>query len=142
MTPHQLELVGGTVSDLEAHRDEFATRFYDRLFALAPETRVLFPDDMTEQRRNFVDEVSFAAAAVADLPAFVERARDLGARHHRYGVRPDHYEVAEQALLGALADVLGPAWSPATVLAWQRLYRLLAETMLEGSAGPSFGSSA
>jgi hemoglobin-like flavoprotein len=142
MTPEQLELVRRTVPDLEAHADEFATSFYGRLFALAPETRALVPDEMSQQLRKFVDEVSFAGMAVADLPVFVERARDLGARHHRYGVRPSHYEVAEQALLGALADVLGPAWSPATMFAWQRLYRLMAETMLEGSAGPSFGSTA
>jgi hemoglobin-like flavoprotein len=86
--------------------------------------------------------LSFLADAVSDLPRFVERARDLGARHHRYGARSGHYEVVEQATLVALADALGPMWNQTTMLAWQRLYRLMAETMLEGSGGAAFGPAA
>ena len=46
----------------------------------------------------------------------------------------------ERALLLAFADLLGPRWDRPTLLAWQRLYRLMAETMLEGSAGTVFGA--
>jgi nitric oxide dioxygenase len=138
MTPEQLALVGSTLAEVEANPDAFSTCFYERLFALAPQTRSLFPDHMSEQRRKLVAELSFLAEAVSDLPRFVERARDLGARHHRYGVRSGDYEVVEQAILIAVADVLGPEWNQATMLAWQRLYRLMAETMLEGSAGAAF----
>ena len=134
MTPEQLTLVGATVAGVEARPEQFATSFYDRLFALAPGTRDLFPDDMDEQRRKLVDGFSFLVDAVRDVPAFVERARELGIRHHRRGVRPDHYELVEEALLAALADVLGPRWDRSTRLAWQRLYRLVAETMMEGAA--------
>jgi nitric oxide dioxygenase len=138
MTPEQLEIVGETLVDVEIHSDTFSACFYERLFALAPETRALFPDDMAEQRRKLVAELSFLAEAVSDLPRFVERARELGARHHRYGARPVHYEVVEEAILIALADALGPDWNQTTMLAWQRLYRLMAETMLEGSSGAAF----
>jgi nitric oxide dioxygenase len=138
MTPEQLEIVGATLADVEAHSDAFSACFYERLFALAPETRALFPDDIAAQREKLVAELSFLAEAVSDLPRFVERARDLGARHHRYGARAGHYEVVEQATLVALADALGPEWNQTTMLAWQRLYRLMAETMLEGSGGAAF----
>jgi nitric oxide dioxygenase len=138
MTPEQLELIGTTVADVQDHAQSFSACFYERLFDLAPDTRAMFPDDLAEHRRKLVEELSFLAEGVSDLPSFVERARDLGARHHHYGVRPRHYDVVEQALLAALADALGPVWNPTTTLAWQRLYRLMAETMLEGSAGASF----
>jgi hypothetical protein len=46
--------------------------------------------------------------------------------------------VVEQAILTALAGALGSEWNDTTLLAWQRLYRLMAETMLEGSCGPAF----
>ena len=138
MTPEQLELVGTTVADVETHSEAFSACFYEHLFDLAPETRAMFPADLAEQRRKLVEELSFLAEAVSDLPAFVDRARVLGAQHHRYGVRPGHYEVVQQALLIALADALGPVWNPTTTLAWQRLYRLMAETMLEGAAGATF----
>jgi hemoglobin-like flavoprotein len=142
MTPEQLELVNSTVADVEANSDAFSACFYEHLFSLAPETRVLFPDDLTDLRVMLVTELSFLARTVVDLPRFVERARDLGARHHRYGARPGHYEVAEEAILIALADALGPAWNETTMLAWQRLYRLMAETMLEGSSRAAFAGPA
>jgi hypothetical protein len=66
------------------------------------------------------------------------RARDLGARPHNYGVRPDHYEVAEPAVLAGLAVAIGPDWTAPTMVAWRRLYRLIVETMLEGAAGAAF----
>jgi hemoglobin-like flavoprotein len=142
MTPEQLELVSSTLADVETRSDAFSACFYEQLFASAPETRVLFGDEIDEQRDKLVAELLFLAGAVCDLPTFVERARDLGARHHRYGVRPGHYEVVEQAFLAALADALGAAWNETTLLAWQRLYRLMAETMLEGSCGPAFVGTA
>jgi nitric oxide dioxygenase len=138
MTPEQLDLVGSTLADVESNSEAFSACFYERLFALAPETRSLFPDNIADQRRKLVGELSFLAEAVSDLPRFVERARDLGARHHRYGARSGDYEAAEQAMLIALAEALGPLWNQPTMYAWQRLYRLMAETMLEGSAGAAF----
>jgi nitric oxide dioxygenase len=138
MTPEQLDLMGSTLADVENNSEAFSACFYERLFTLAPETRSLFPDNIADQRRKLVAELSFLAEAVSDLPTFVERARDLGARHHRYGARPGDYEAAEQATLIALAEALGPLWNQPTMHAWQRLYRLMAETMLEGSAGAAF----
>lgn len=141
MTPEQLALVADTVPRVTSDGDRFSARFYDRLFELEPETRALFPSDLTEQRGKLVDELSFLAGAVEDLPAFIESARRLGARHHRYGVKPEHFPLVEQALLAALSDVLSDGFTAEVEAAWRRLYRLIAETMLEGAAGQMFASS-
>lgn len=142
MTPEQLTLVGATAAVVEADQERFSASFYDRLFAVAPSVRALFPDDMDDQRRKLADGFAFLVGAVHDVPTFVARAHVMGAAHRRQGVRPDHYQVVEAVLLGALADVLGAGWDDPTRLAWRRLYRLVAETMLEGAAaaaivGPS-----
>jgi hemoglobin-like flavoprotein len=134
MTPEQLALVEATVPMVEADAESFATSFYERLFELAPATRQLFPGDMATQHRKLAQGFSFLVEAVRDVPAFVDEARELGARHHRLGVRPDHYELVEEALLSALGERLGPAWDRTVRQAWQRLYRLVAETMQEGAA--------
>jgi hemoglobin-like flavoprotein len=140
MTPEQLELVRATLVEVEEDPDAFGARFYERLFASDPDARALFPERMADQRRKLVEELALLAGMVSDMPAFVERAREMGARHCRHGVRSSHYVVMERALLLAFADLLGPRWDRATLLAWQRLYRLMAETMLEGSAGTVFGA--
>lgn len=138
MTPEELELVGSSTSAVLADRDGFARRFYERLFAIAPETRSLFPDDMAVQRGKLVDEFEFLAGAATDLDRFVTRARELGRRHADYGVAPDHYDLLERALFDALADALGDDWTPDHRVAWERLYRLIAETMMDGAAGHAF----
>lgn len=140
MTPEQVENVQATVWAIEADPGTFATRFYERLFSLDPPVRELFPDDMSEQKGKVVEEVVFLAHAASDLDGFTLRARELGSRHRHYGVRAGHYPTVERAMLGALADLLGEAWGPDTEEAWQRLYRLVAETMLEGASGELFST--
>jgi hemoglobin-like flavoprotein len=132
VTPEQLLLVAQTTEPVLAQRDRFATHFYGLLFESAPETRALFPTDLTEQKGKVVDELAFLSEAARHLDPFLERARDLGRRHGRYGVRPTDFAPVEAALLGALADSLGAAWTDEAEAAWRRLFHLVAETMLEG----------
>jgi hemoglobin-like flavoprotein len=141
MTPEQRELVQSTVTVVEHESERFSAVLYDRLFTLDATARALFPADITQQRSRLVDGLSFFAATVGDLPTFIEHARRLGARHHLYGVEPESFEHMEHALLDALQSVLGDEFTDDVGRAWRRLYRLIAETMLEGSAGELFGSS-
>jgi hemoglobin-like flavoprotein len=138
MTPEQLDAVERTVQAVEADPEAFAHRFYEELFALAPDIRDLFPQDMAEQRGKLVEEILFLAGAARDLTGFTERARDLGARHRHYGVRARHYQLFETALLGTLAQMLPGDWTPEVEEAWRRLHRLVSETMLEGASGELF----
>lgn len=138
MTPEQLDLVAATASAVEAQPARFARVFYDHLFQARPEARALFPDDMTAQQAKLVGEVVFLAEVASDLDGFVERAQRLGARHHGYGVRFDHYDAVSEALLVALGDVLADDFTPAVEAAWTRLYLLVSETMLEGASGQAF----
>jgi hemoglobin-like flavoprotein len=138
VTPEQVEIVQSTADDVAADADRFARSFYDRLFEIAPDTRELFPEDLTSQKTTLVEEVVFLARAASDLSRFTERARQLGVRHHHYGVRPAHYVQFEDALLTAMAEVLGTRWTDEVAGAWTRLHRLVSETMLEGAQGELF----
>lgn len=133
MTPDQLDIVRQSAAQLEAQPRRFADTFYNRLFEVAPQVRELFPDDLTVQKAKLVDEVTFLAAAAGDLPAFVARASDLGARHHGYGVHVADYDSVETALLAAVAEVLGVDADHEAIVAWRKLYRLIAETMIAGA---------
>jgi hemoglobin-like flavoprotein len=133
VTPDQLDLVRNTAQRLEAEPRRFADTFYNRLFEVAPDVRELFPEDLTAQKAKLVDEVTFLAGAAGDLPAFVARASDLGARHHGYGVHVADYDAVEQALIAAVCEVLHVDTGSAEVEAWTRLYRLIAETMIAGA---------
>lgn len=133
MTPDELDHVARSATVVEAHGERFATSFYRHLFTNWPDTRHLFPDDLGAQRSKLTAEVVFLAEVASDFEGFVARARELGARHREYGVSADHYAAVEAALLHGLADVLGDGFTDAVADAWRRLYRIIAETMLDGA---------
>ena len=98
MTPRQIDLIRASWAAVEPISDDAARLFYDRLFALDPSLRALFPADLREQKRKLLGVLAFAVGALdrpAELLPAVER---LGARHAGYGVRPEHYATVGQAL--------------------------------------------
>jgi hemoglobin-like flavoprotein len=134
VTPEQLRLVDETVALIETHREAFIERFHRELDRLSPTTRALLSADAIEQGRKLAEEIPILAGAVRQLDSFVERARALGARNRQSGVRIEHYVAIEAALMSTLASFLDAGWDNATAAAWHRMFRLMAETMLEGSA--------
>ena len=133
MTPEELQLVQQSFELALGDADALAVAFYDHLWSIAPETRAMFPEDMAAQRQKLLDELTAIVAAVGHLDQLVARTGALGARHVEYGVEPYHYELVGEALLSALADVLGDGWDARTEDAWRYAYDLVAETMLRSA---------
>jgi len=138
MTPDELALVTESAAVAFADPDRLADSISHHLFAIAAPTATLFANGTERQRAELVAELGRVVATATDLEAFVVRARGLGHRHARYGVEPGDYEHGGIALLAALADALGPDWTPAHEAAWRKLYRLIAETMLDGATAGMF----
>lgn len=134
MTPEQIALVVGSFDAASGRIDQLGRSFYAHLFAAHPELRELFPEDLALQQAKFTDELREIVHAVANLPTFVERARELGAHHLGYGTRARHYQPVGDALLAALDDTLGAELTPETRTAWTLAYNLVAETMQQGAA--------
>jgi len=129
VTPEQLRLVEVTVGLIESHREAFVERFHEELDRLSPTTRALF---------SAAEDIPLLASAVRQLDSFVDRALALGIRYRQQGVRAEHYEAIETALMRTLATFLDAGWDTATAAAWHRMFRLMAETMLEGSVTGAF----
>ena len=51
MTPDELRRVQQSFEQATRNADALAVSFYDHLWALAPEVRAMFPDDMVAQRQ-------------------------------------------------------------------------------------------
>jgi nitric oxide dioxygenase len=63
----------------------------------------------------------------------VPTLRALGARHVAYGTLPEHYPIAGECLIAAMADVAGDAWKPEYETAWAAGWSLIAGAMIEGA---------
>jgi methyl-accepting chemotaxis protein len=119
-----------------------ALRFYERLFAAAPEVRPLFKGDVSAQSQKLLSSL---AVVVNNLrrPDKLNAAVDaLGERHAGYGALAAHFGVVGDSLLGALREFDATGWSPAVEQAWAGAYGQVAERMQQAlerarRAGPS-----
>ncbi|HWJ63792.1 MAG TPA: globin domain-containing protein [Acidimicrobiales bacterium] len=128
MTPEQIRLVEAVIAQIGEH-PEYAGRFYERLFAAAPQTAGMFPDVQAQQQK-LTDELTAMVALLNDLGSLEERAQELGARHRGYGVRAGHYRLAREAMADTLRDVLGDEFGPDQEAAWNRATSLITELMM------------
>jgi hemoglobin-like flavoprotein len=110
-------------------QDTAADLFYDRLFAIAPNLRRLFPVDMREQKRKLIQMIATAVGGLNNLDRLVPAVKALGARHSGYGVTAAHYELVGEALLWTLERGLGECFTPEVRSAWANVYGALAGTM-------------
>lgn len=132
-----------TSFDLIAPRgDELMDEFYTRLFAAAPAVRPLFPDDMQRQKTMLLGALVLLRKSLRDLDAIVPKLRDLGARHVRYGARPEHYPVVGAALIGAMAEIAGDAWKAEYEAAWSAAFDIVAGAMLAGAEEAALDAAA
>jgi methyl-accepting chemotaxis protein len=126
-----------TSFDLLAPRgEELVETFYARLFERAPAVRPLFGSDLRRQRAMLLQALVMVRRSLRDLAALVPVLHRLGARHVAYGARPEHYPVVAEALIAAMAELAGDAWSDRYALAWEQGLAVIAGAMLEGAAEP------
>src|SRR5215469_12555394 len=127
MTPEQIELVQSSFERLGPDPAALATRFYQELFGRDPGLRPLFTTDLALQKVRFAAKLTEIVQAIPRLDELLAQTRALGARHAGYGVRVADYNTVGEALLAALAAVLGDGFDPATREAWITAYSLVAE---------------
>ena len=134
MTPEQITLVQSSFASLGPKLPAMAAQFYRELFQRDPALRPLFTTDMAEQQVRFAEKLTEIVRAIPRLEELLGHTRALGARHVGYGVRVADYQTVGEALVAALAAVLGDSFDSQTREAWHIAYNLMAETMLEGAA--------
>ncbi len=133
MTPQQIDLVQDSFALIVPRRAEASAIFYRRLFALAPETRVLFKGDLVDQGRKLMQVLATIVRNLHDLGPLLDSVDYLAQRHVGYGVRDDHYAVVGQALIDTLHECLGDSFNQQTERAWGYAYTILSGRMIRAA---------
>jgi nitric oxide dioxygenase len=133
MTPQQIDLVQDSFALIVPRRAEASAIFYRRLFALAPETRLLFKGDLVDQGRKLMQVLATIVRNLHDLGPLLDSVDYLAQRHVGYGVRDDHYAVVGQALIDTLHECLGDSFTPQTERAWGYAYTILSGRMIRAA---------
>lgn len=132
MTRQQRDVVQATGSAILSDV-RFADRFYDRLFALAPETRHLFRDDLSALKLKFLNTLASLVGLVERPDMFRSILHHLGRQHGRFGVEDAHYGPVGLALEATLAEMLGERFTADARDGWAALYAEVARHMKEGA---------
>jgi hemoglobin-like flavoprotein len=110
-------------------------RFYEILFARHPAARVLFQHTtMATQEKMLALGLTSVLDHLDQSAWLVHTLEALGARHVRYGVTDEMYDWVGEALLAALAEAAGPAWTEPLEAAWSEAFSFIAGTMKAGAA--------
>ena len=125
---------------LAQHADAFTKGFYDRLFTAAPHFRAMFPADMGPQREKLFGSLRQTVAFLRQPDKELQHLSGLGARHHAYGAKPEHYPLVVKAMVDAMADACGPAWNPDLTAEWTQALRLVSDLMLKQPGGAAAGT--
>ena len=130
LTERQIALVRSGFQSFQATGESSAIRFYERLFELAPHLRKLFPNDLEEQARKFLQALKVIVNSLSSTERTARMLQRLGDRHKDYGVKTSYYEVVGEALLGTLDDALGDEFTDEAREAWTAAFRLISAAMI------------
>lgn len=130
MNPSTINDVQSTFNIIAPIADDAAALFYSKLFEIDPSLKPMFKGDMTEQRKKLMQILGVAVSSLNNLEAIVPAVQDLGRRHVKYGVRPQHYNTVAEAILWMLAQTLGATFTPTVKQSWTEVYTVLADTMV------------
>ena len=130
MNPATIHNVQSTFNIIAPIADSAAALFYSKLFELDPSLRSMFKADMTDQGKKLMQILGVAVSSLNNLEAIVPAVQDLGRRHVKYGVRPQHYNTVAEAILWMLGQTLGNAFTPEIKQSWTEVYTVLADTMI------------
>jgi nitric oxide dioxygenase len=134
-------VIEATLPVVGEHIGEIASRFYQRLFGNHPELL-----DGTFNRGNQADGAQqqalagsvagFATALVSGPERVPEKLLSrIAHKHASLGIRADQYQVVHDNLFPAIVDVLGDAVTPEVAAAWDEVYWLMANALINQERG-------
>jgi len=128
MTGRQIELVQQSFQEIKRISVQSARLFYQCLFELEPSLLPMFRGE--DQGRRLMQTIGAAVGSLRrpDRIPFAIADRQAGFR-----VREEHYPAVGFALLWALRQGLGAAFTPEVCEAWIAMYDTVAAVMRRGA---------
>ncbi|MFJ2666391.1 globin domain-containing protein [Nocardia fluminea] len=135
------ETIRATLPAVGAAIGDITTLFYRTMFAAHPELERDLFNRGNQQQGDQQKALAGAIAAFAALQLEPDQARvdlilsRIANKHASLGIQPAQYLVVHKYLFAAIAEVLGDAVTAEVAAAWDELYWLMAETLIEMEAG-------
>ncbi|ELK46469.1 NO-inducible flavohemoprotein [Halobacillus sp. BAB-2008] len=126
--------IKATVPVLAEHGGTIAGVFYRNLFQEHPELRNVFNQThqkVGEQPKALANAVYMAAAHIDELETILPMVKQVAEKHRSLHVKPEHYPIVGEHLLGAIKEVLGDGATEEVLGAWERAYGVIASVFID-----------
>ncbi|MCU1606824.1 MAG: Oxidoreductase FAD-binding [Modestobacter sp.] len=134
-------VIEATLPAVAENIEEIARRFYAHMFGEHPELLdgLFNRGNQAEgtQQAALAGSVAVFASALLKTPEQVPEhlLSRIAHKHASLGLRPDQYQVVHEHLFWAIVDVLGDAVTPQVATAWDEVYWLMANALINMERG-------
>jgi len=134
-------VVEATLPVVGQHIGAIAGRFYEHMFAAHPELMdgIFNRGNQTsgEQQQALAGSVAAFATALVTTPTHLPEnlLSRIAHKHASLGISPAQYQVVHDNLMWAIVDVLGDAVTPEVAAAWDEVYWLMANALINQERG-------
>ncbi|MEU8654949.1 globin domain-containing protein [Streptomyces sp. NPDC048737] len=134
-------VVAATLPVVADHIGEIAQRFYGHMFAAHPEllNGVFNRGNQAhgDQQKALAGSVAAFASGLVESPEHIPEhlLSRIAHKHASLGIRADQYRIVHDNLMWAIADVLGDAVTPQVAAAWDEVYWLMANALINQERG-------
>src|ERR1044071_4727206 len=133
LTYQQSKLVKDTIPALREHGEKITSLFYKNMLRNHPELNNYFNSVNQKngrQPRALTSVILNFASNINHISELIPKFERMCNKHCSLGIQPEHYEIVGKYLIMAFTEVLGPAMTPQTHMAWERAYWLLAKMLI------------
>lgn len=131
LAPQSIQSIKETVPLIRAQAENVTTRMYEILFTKYPQTKPLFANATSDQHKKLAGAIAAFAGNVDNLPMLSAAVEKMATAHVATEVKPDHYPMVADALITAMGDVLGDAFTDERKSAWIEGYTFLAGILMQ-----------
>lgn len=126
-----IALIRGSFSLLAGKEAELLKRFHEQAVAAEPALKSAFPRPAAEREASLLAALKVALEGL-DQPEQLKRPlRALAARLSKANVPPEHYAIARDAFMAALAALIEDDFTKSTRAAWDQALRSLEARLVE-----------
>ncbi|MBU9227947.1 NO-inducible flavohemoprotein [Burkholderia multivorans] len=138
LTQQTKDIVKATAPVLAQHGYDIIQCFYRRLFDAHPELKNVFNmthQEQGQQQQALARAVYAYAENIEDPGSLAAVLKNIANKHASLGVRPEHYPIVGEHLLGAIKETLGDAATDEIISAWAQAYGNLADLLAGMESG-------
>lgn len=131
LSQETIAAVKETIPLINQESENVTTRMYEILFSKYPQTKPLFDNADKDQHKKLAGAIAAFAGNIDNLAVLGNAVEKMAQSHVMTQVKPIHYPMVADALITAMGDVLGAAFTQERKNAWVEAYTFLANVLMQ-----------